>query len=221
MAAKHDLALDLITLGAHRLWRRVALEQSGARQGQNILVVSEGDLSLGEKFARVVGPQGQVVLVNRNTKLTGDDPKKAVKRIRNLEQTHVDLIALPFPDNHFDTISVSFGFTQSNDQQSTLDSLARVLKPGGRLLILDFARIQNPVVGRAYKEFSTRVVPVLGRIMTPDHHEHRQTQKLSQAAAKQPKQEQLQEMMLHSGFCRCEYFNLSGGIVAFHRGFKI
>ena len=223
-AAKSDLSLELLTFGTQKLWKRFVLELSGARAGQTILEISSEDDSLAHKFARIVGNQGQVIHLQKSLSFgTQSSTANTSPKRSNLISMQASLLDLPFAENTFDTVTIAFNFSssyQTIEQEMLLNALARVLKPGGRLLVLDFAKPDNPWVGKVFNQYSNKIAPLLGRLLTPDAHRYQQMQRHARHDAIL-NQDQRRSLMHHAGFTRCEYFNLSGGIAAVHRGYKI
>jgi len=219
VAGKYDLMNDLMSLGVHRLWKRFAVLQSGVRRGQQVLDVAGGSGDLTAKFARLVGPDGRVVLADIN------DSMLEVARARladegmvgNIEFVQADAENLPFPDNFFDCVSIAFGLRNVTRKQEALNSMFRVLKPGGKLLVLEFSHPVLPILSKAYDAYSFNLLPLLGRWVANDEDSYRY---LVESIRKHPDQETLKGMMEQAGYERVHYFNLSGGIVALHKGYK-
>jgi demethylmenaquinone methyltransferase/2-methoxy-6-polyprenyl-1,4-benzoquinol methylase len=220
VAARYDLMNDLMSLGVHRLWKRFALELSGARSGQRVLDLAGGTGDLAARFSRMVGATGRVVLADINESMLTVGRGRLVDRgvVGNVDYVQADAEYLPFPDDSFDCISIAFGLRNVTHKERALESMQRVLKPGGRVLVLEFSRPTAPGLRPLYDLYSFNVLPVLGRLVTGDAASYRY---LAESIRMHPDQETLKDMMVRAGFDRCEYFNLSGGIVALHRGFKL
>jgi len=220
VAPRYDLMNDLISLGIHRLWKRRTMELAGVRRGQRILDLAAGTGDLCERFAGLVGQDGAVVATDINAAMLG----RARERLTdlgiagNLRYIQADAEALPFPTNHFDCISIGFGLRNVTHKQSALEEMFRVLRPGGRTLILEFSRPTSRPLSRAYDLYSFSVLPVLGRLIAGDADSYRY---LAESIRMHPDQETLRAMMEQAGFEHCAFFNLSGGIVAIHRGYKL
>jgi demethylmenaquinone methyltransferase/2-methoxy-6-polyprenyl-1,4-benzoquinol methylase len=193
--------------------------QSGVRRGQRVLDVAGGSGDLTARFARIVGPGGQVVLSDINDSMLEVGRARLADRgiAGNVEFVQADAENLPFPDNHFDCISIAFGLRNVTHIDRALASMYRVLKPAGRVLVLEFSRPVLPGLNRLYDAYSFSVLPRLGQLVANDAASYRY---LAESIRKHPDQETLKQMMEAAGFERVHYFNLSGGIVALHKGYK-
>jgi demethylmenaquinone methyltransferase/2-methoxy-6-polyprenyl-1,4-benzoquinol methylase len=219
VAARYDLMNDLMSAGVHRLWKRFTIELSGVRPGQRVLDIAGGTGDLAAKFSRLVGPQGQVVLADINDSMlkVGRDKLIDGGAVGNIDYVQADAQSLPFPDNHFDCITIAFGLRNVTDKAAALRSMLRVLKPGGRLLVLEFSKPESELLGKAYDLYSFRVLPLMGRLVANDADSYRY---LAESIRMHPDQETLKTMMEEAGFALCEFFNMTGGVVALHRGIK-
>jgi len=219
VAQKYDVMNDLMSFGIHRLWKRFTIERAGVRRGQRVLDVAGGTGDLAESFARLVGPEGEVVLSDINGSMLEVGRERLADRgiAGNVTFTQADAECLPFPDNHFDCVTIAFGLRNVTHKEAALASMFRVLKPGGRLLILEFSKPTTPGLSPLYDAYSFSVLPMIGQAVTGDRASY---QYLAESIRMHPDQETLKAMMEEAGFERCEYFNLTGGIVALHRGFK-
>lgn len=219
VAAKYDVMNDLMSLGIHRLWKRYTVEMSGIRRGQRVLDLAGGTGDLAMKFSRIVGAEGQVVLADINSSMLEVGRQRLIDAgvVGNVEYAQVNAECLPFPDNHFDLITIAFGLRNVTDKDKALASMYRVLKPGGRLLVLEFSKPTVPGLSPVYDLYSFTMLPMMGRLVTGDSESYRY---LAESIRMHPNQETLKGMMEAVGFERVEYFNLTGGIVALHRGFK-
>ena len=219
VAAKYDVMNDLMSAGVHRIWKRFTIELSGVRRGQQVLDIAGGTGDLAAKFSKIVGPEGRVVLADINESMlrVGRDKLTDLGLVDNIEYTQANAEALPFPDNSFDCITIAFGLRNVTDKDKALASMLRVLKPGGRLLVLEFSIPSNELLSKAYDTYSFNILPTLGKLIANDEDSYRY---LAESIRMHPDQETLKEMMIEAGFARCEYHNMTGGIVAVHKGIK-
>jgi len=220
VANRYDLMNDLMSFGIHRLWKRRAVELSGVRRGHRVLDLAAGTGDLAARFAGLVGSEGEVVFSDINAAMLEQGRQRMVDLglLGNIHYAQADAQRLPFPDNHFDCISIGFGLRNVTDKQLALESMFRVLKPSGRLLILEFSKPIPKPLRAAYDLYSFRLLPKIGRLVAKDEDSYRY---LAESIRMHPDQESLKAMMELAGFERCEYFNLTGGIVAIHRGYKL
>jgi demethylmenaquinone methyltransferase/2-methoxy-6-polyprenyl-1,4-benzoquinol methylase len=220
VASKYDVMNDVMSFGVHRLWKQFTLSLTGLRPGQRALDVAggTGDLALG--MLRQVGKQGSVVLsdINPNMLECGRDRLLDKGAAGNVECLVADAERLPFDDNSFDCVTIGFGLRNVTDKAAALNSMLRVLKPGGQLLILEFSRPVAPGLKPLYDAYSFKVLPLLGRFIAGDEASYRY---LAESIRMHPDQETLLEMLRTAGYAQVRYHNLSGGIVALHRGYKI
>ena len=219
VAAKYDVMNDLMSFGIHRIWKRFTIDCSGVRRGQRVLDLAGGTGDLAAKFSRMVGEQGQVVLADINDSMLKMGREKLRDRgiVGNINYVQANAEALPFPDNYFDCITISFGLRNVTDKDKALRSMFRVLKPGGRLLVLEFSKPLLAPLSKAYDAYSFHVLPKIGALVVKDPDSYRY---LAESIRMHPDQETLKGMMGNAGFENVTYFNLTGGIVALHRGFK-
>lgn len=219
VAGKYDLMNDLMSAGVHRLWKRFTIELSGVRKGHSVLDIAGGTGDLAAKFSKLVGPEGRVVLADINDSMlkVGRDKLTDMGIVGNIEYTQANAEALPFPDNTFDCITIAFGLRNVTNKENALRSMLRVLKPGGRVLVLEFSKPGNELLSKAYDAYSFKILPTIGKLITGDSDSYRY---LAESIRKHPDQETLKEMMLDAGFARCEFHNMTGGIVAVHKGIK-
>ncbi|HIE0610538.1 TPA: bifunctional demethylmenaquinone methyltransferase/2-methoxy-6-polyprenyl-1,4-benzoquinol methylase UbiE [Serratia marcescens] len=219
VAAKYDVMNDLMSFGIHRIWKRFTIDCSGVRRGQRVLDLAGGTGDLAAKFSRMVGEQGLVVLADINDSMLKMGREKLRDRgiVGNINYVQANAEALPFPDNYFDCITISFGLRNVTDKDKALRSMFRVLKPGGRLLVLEFSKPLLAPLSKAYDAYSFHVLPKIGELVVKDPDSYRY---LAESIRMHPDQETLKGMMGNAGFENVTYFNLTGGIVALHRGFK-
>jgi len=219
VASRYDLMNDLMSAGIHRVWKRFTIELSGVRKGNAVLDIAGGTGDLAARFADIVGPTGRVVLADINDSMlkVGRDKLMDQGRLGNLEFVQADAQSLPFPDDSFDCVTIAFGLRNVTDKGAALRSMLRVLKPGGRLLVLEFSKPANPLLSKVYDTYSFRVLPLMGRLVANDADSY---QYLAESIRMHPDQETLKEMMEDAGFSRCEYHNMTGGVVALHKGIK-
>ncbi len=220
VAGKYDLMNDLMSFGVHRLWKRFTIERSGVRAGQRVLDLAGGTGDLARAFARRVGARGEVVLADINQSMleVGRGKLDDLGVVGNIRYVQANAECLPFPDDHFDAISIAFGLRNVTDKDAALASMYRVLRPGGRLLVLEFSKPVAPGLGRLYDAYSFSALPAMGKLVAGDADSYRY---LAESIRMHPDQQTLLGMLETAGFERCEYFNLSGGVVALHRGYKL
>jgi demethylmenaquinone methyltransferase / 2-methoxy-6-polyprenyl-1,4-benzoquinol methylase len=219
VAAKYDIMNDLMSMGIHRLWKRYTIDCSGARAGHKVLDLAGGTGDLTAKFSRIVGEKGQVILADINDAMlkVGRDKLRDLGIVGNVDYVQANAEELPFPDNTFDIITIAFGLRNVTDKDKALASMYRVLKPGGRLLVLEFSKPSNELLNKAYDAYSFHLLPKIGQLVANDADSY---QYLAESIRMHPEQEVLKSMMEAVGFEQTTYQNLTGGIVALHRGFK-
>lgn len=219
VAGKYDLMNDLMSGGVHRLWKLFTIEMAAVRPGQSILDIAGGTGDLAAKFSQLVGPQGTVVLADINNAMLRVGRDKLLDRgiANNMHFAQADAQYLPFPDNTFDCITIAFGLRNVTDKNLALRSMLRVLKPGGRLLVLEFSKPQSGLLEKAYDTYSFRILPLMGQLVAGDADSYRY---LAESIRMHPDQETLKGMMETEGFTQCQYHNMTGGIVALHKGIK-
>ena len=219
VASRYDIMNDLMSLGIHRLWKRFTIELSAARPGHWVLDIAGGTGDLARQFASIVGRSGRVVLADINDSMlrVGRDRLLDQGVVGNLEFVQANAECLPFPDNTFDCITIAFGLRNVTDKDAALRSMCRVLKPGGRLLVLEFSKTHNPLLTKAYDAYSFSLLPMMGKMVTGDSQSY---QYLAESIRMHPDQETLAEMMREAGFANTNYHNMTGGIVAVHKGVK-
>ncbi|MBS1218400.1 MAG: ubiE [Proteobacteria bacterium] len=216
VASRYDLMNDLMSAGLHRLWKRFAVERSLVRPGERVLDVAGGTGDLTRLFAQRVGPRGTVI----NTDINGPMLRRGRDRLLDsgliVPAIQCDAEKLPFPDEYFDCVCVAFGLRNMTHKDAAIAEMRRVLRAGGRLLVLEFSRVWQPLAP-LYDAYSFQVLPRLGKLVTNDADSYRY---LAESIRMHPDQETLKTMMQDAGLDRVEYFNLAGGVVALHRGFR-
>ncbi|WP_237467807.1 bifunctional demethylmenaquinone methyltransferase/2-methoxy-6-polyprenyl-1,4-benzoquinol methylase UbiE [Vibrio stylophorae] len=219
VASKYDLMNDLMSLGIHRLWKRFTIDCSGVRRGHKVLDLAGGTGDLTAKFSRLVGDQGEVVLADINSSMLKMGRSKLRDKgiIGNVSYVQANAEALPFPDDYFDCITIGFGLRNVTDKDKALRSMFRVLKPGGRLLVLEFSTPTSKALASIYDKYSFHLLPKMGKLVANDSESY---QYLAESIRMHPDQETLKGMMNAAGFEQTHYHNLTGGIVALHRGYK-
>ena len=219
VAAKYDLMNDLMSFGIHRLWKRFAIDCAGIRPGQKVLDLAGGTGDLTARFSRIVGERGEVVLADINDSMlkVGRDKLRNQGLVDNIRYVQANAETLPFPDNHFDLITIGFGLRNVTDKDKALASMFRVLKPGGRLLVLEFSKPTSELMAKLYDLYSFHILPKMGKLVTRDSDSY---QYLAESIRRHPDQDTLKGMMETVGFESVDYFNLTQGVVALHRGYK-
>lgn len=219
VAQRYDVMNDLMSMGIHRLWKRVTIEKAAVRPGQTILDIAGGTGDLTAKFAKRVGPTGRVVLADINASMLSVGRDKLMNQGigHKVEYVQANAECLPFPDNTFDRITIAFGLRNVTDKDKALRSMARVLKPGGRLLVLEFSKPTNSLFEKIYDQYSFQVLPRIGKLITHDADSYRY---LAESIRMHPDQETLKGMMKQAGLDRVDYINMTNGIVALHTGIK-
>lgn len=219
VANKYDVMNDLMSLGLHRIWKRIAIEMSGVRRSQRVLDLAGGTGDLAALIAPVVGAEGEVVLADINGSMLEVGRARLVDRgiVGNVEFVQANAETLPFPDNYFDCITIAFGLRNVTDKDKALASMFRVLKPGGRALVLEFSKPTVEAIKPVYDAYSFKILPLLGKLIANDAASY---QYLAESIRMHPDQETLKRMMEQAGFVRVEYFNMTAGVVALHRGYK-
>lgn len=216
VSSKYDVMNDLMSIGLHRVWKRFAVVLSGVREGQRVLDVAGGSADMSRLFLKKVGGSGQVVLTDINNAML------RVGRDRLLDEgyatpiTQCDAERLPFSDNYFDCVSIAFGLRNVTHKDIALHEMQRVLKPGGCLVVLEFSRIAKPLK-KIYDVYSLKLLPRIGQFVANDADSYRY---LAESIRMHPGQDELKSMMEDAGLENVEYFNMTSGVVAVHRGYK-
>lgn len=219
VAAQYDVMNDLMSFGIHRLWKRFTIDASGVRPGNTVLDLAGGTGDLTAKFSKLVGPQGKVILADINSSMlnVGRDKLRNKGLVQNIEYVQANAQYLPFEDNTFDIITIAFGLRNVTDKDMALRSMYRVLKPGGRLLVLEFSKPKHELMSKAYDFYSFNILPKMGELVAKDGASY---QYLAESIRMHPDQETLKSMMDDAGFEQTTYKNLMDGVVALHKGYK-
>ncbi len=220
VASKYDIMNDLMSMGIHRLWKRFTLDHGGVKPGDKVLDVAggTGDLTIG--FSKRVGQKGKVILSDINSSMLNEGRNRLINEgiVDNVDYVLANAEKLPFKDNQFDCISIGFGLRNVTDKDAALRSMFRILKPGGRLLILEFSKPLNPLFSKVYDFYSFNILPKVGQIVANDAQSY---QYLAESIRMHPDQETLKSMVLDAGFDQCSYHNMTGGVVALHKAVKL
>ncbi|MEC4726140.1 bifunctional demethylmenaquinone methyltransferase/2-methoxy-6-polyprenyl-1,4-benzoquinol methylase UbiE [Shewanella sp. D64] len=219
VAAKYDIMNDVMSFGIHRMWKRFTIESAGARPGMKVLDLAGGTGDLTAKFSHIVGDRGQVTLADINDSMlkVGREKLRNKGIVGNVNYVQANAEALPFPDNHFDIITIAFGLRNVTDKDAAIRSMLRVLKPGGKLLILEFSKPQHDIMRKIYDLYSFKILPKMGSLITQDADSY---EYLAESIRMHPDQDTLKGMMVEAGFEQVEYTNMTDGIVALHKGYK-
>jgi demethylmenaquinone methyltransferase/2-methoxy-6-polyprenyl-1,4-benzoquinol methylase len=216
VADNYDIMNDLMSVGLHRLWKRFAVGVSGVREGQRVLDVAGGSADLSRLFLKQVGSSGQVVLTDINNAMLRVGRDRLLNEGIATPVTQCDAEHLPFPDNYFDCVCIAFGLRNVTHKDAALRDMQRVLRPGGRLIVLEFSKIIKPLEP-FYDAYSFKLLPKIGEIVANDADSYRY---LAESIRMHPGQEELKKMMEDAGLEKVDYFNMTGGVVAVHRGYK-
>ena len=217
VAQRYDLMNDLMSAGLHRVWKRFAIELCGVREGAKVLDVAGGTGDLAMQLAKRAGDKGEVWLTDINAEMLARGRERLNDAGYSLPTIRCDAEKLPFANNYFDCVTVAFGLRNMTHKDIALDEMLRVLRPGGRLMVLEFSRVWQPLAP-LYDAYSFKILPVLGKLVSKDADSYRY---LAESIRVHPSQKELASMMREAGFERVDYFNLSAGVAAaVHRGFK-
>ena len=219
VASQYDIMNDFMSLGIHRIWKRVAVQLSNVREGDHVLDLAGGTGDLTTLFSKRVGKNGKIVLADINSEMLRTGRDRLIDRgiTKNISFAQVNAECLPFEDNTFDCVCIAFGLRNVTDKDAALRSMLRVLKPGGRVIILEFSHPTDKITEKVYDFYSFKLLPKIGKFVAKDEESYRY---LAESIRMHPVQDKLKEMMEEAGLERCEYFNMSQGIVAVHRGYK-
>jgi len=220
VASRYDLMNDLMSLGLHRLWKRLAVLLAGARPGNRVLDLAGGSGDLTRLLARDVGPTGEVVIldINRSMLEVGRDRLLDAGLAQNVRYTQANAEALPFGSNTFDLVVIGFGLRNVTRKDLALAEMNRVLKPGGRAFVLEFLQVSQPLLARLYDLYFFKLLPRMGKLFANDEASYRY---LAESIRMHPPQAELAGMMRTAGFGQCQYVNMLGGVVALHGGVKL
>ncbi len=219
VADQYDIMNDLMSFGIHRLWKRVAVQKAGAKYGDIVLDLAGGTGDLAAKFSKIIGNTGRVILSDINGSMLRNGRSRLIDMgiAGNVDYVQANAECLPFPDDYFDIITIAFGLRNVTDKDAALRSMYRVLKPSGRLLVLEFSKPVIPGLNKIYDQYSFKLLPLMGKIVTNDADSYRY---LAESIRMHPSQEVLKQHMLDAGFDKVDYQNMTGGIVALHKGIK-
>ena len=217
VAAQYDVMNDLMSAGLHRLWKRFAVAQAGLRPGMKVLDVAGGTADLTRLFLKEVGDSGQVLLTDINFSMLREGRDRMLNEGKMPPAVQCDGERLPFPGNYFDCVSVAFGLRNMTHKDQALAEMYRVLKPGGRLLVLEFSKVWKPLEP-VYDLYSFKLLPLMGKLIAKDSASY---QYLAESIRMHPGQEELKTMMETAGFAKVSFHNLTAGVVALHKGFKV
>ena len=220
VAENYDLMNDLMSFGVHRLWKRFVVDLACVRAGQKVLDLAGGTGDLARQFVHKVGDGGSVTLADLNADMLDVGRRRLIDSgvLKGVAYVQTDAESLPFADNRFDLVSIAFGLRNVTVKERALESMFRVLRAGGKVLILEFSTLRIPLLDPLYRAYILNVLPRMGRIVAGESDSYRY---LAESIRLHPSQEELLDMMKTVGFERCGYHNLSGGIVAVHRGYKL
>ncbi|MBU1424599.1 MAG: bifunctional demethylmenaquinone methyltransferase/2-methoxy-6-polyprenyl-1,4-benzoquinol methylase UbiE [Gammaproteobacteria bacterium] len=217
VASKYDIMNDLMSVGLHRIWKRFAVGLANVHEGQRVLDIAGGSGDISRLFLDKVGRSGQVVLTDINNAMLRVGRDRLLDEGKPTPTAQCDAEKLPFPDNYFDCVSIAFGLRNVTHKDAALREMRRVLKPGGRVIVLEFSKVAKPLE-KMYDLYSFKLLPRMGEIIANDADSYRY---LAESIRMHPGQEELKQMMLDAGLERVEYFNMTGGVVAVHRGYKL
>ena len=216
VASKYDLMNDVMSAGMHRGWKRFAVEISGVRSGDKVLDIAGGSGDLSKLFAKKVGTEGQVILTDINASMLSVGRDRMLDAGLQVPALQCDAEKLPFPDQYFDCVIVAFGLRNMTHKDLALAEMQRVLKVGGRLLVLEFSKVWQPL-SKIYDVYSFKLLPLMGKLLAHDAESY---QYLAESIRMHPDQETLKQMMVDAGLSKVDYYNLSAGVVALHKGYK-
>jgi demethylmenaquinone methyltransferase / 2-methoxy-6-polyprenyl-1,4-benzoquinol methylase len=217
VAQKYDIMNDVMSAGMHRIWKRFTVNISGVKKGDSVLDIAGGSGDLSKLFSKKVGPTGQVVLTDINASMLSVGRDNMINAGLNVPTAQCNAEFLPFKDNSFDCVIVAFGLRNMTHKDNALKEMQRVLKVGGRLLVLEFSKVWGPL-SKAYDAYSFKFLPFMGRLIASDAASY---EYLAESIRMHPDQETLKKMLSDAGLDKVDYYNLSAGIVALHKGYKL
>ena len=217
VAQKYDVMNDVMSAGMHRLWKRFAVDTSGVKAGDSVLDIAGGSGDLSKLFSQKVGANGQVILTDINASMLAVGRDRMLDAGLNVPTAQCNAEFLPFADNTFDCVIVAFGLRNMTNKETALKEMQRVLKVGGRLLVLEFSKVWQPLE-KIYDAYSFKLLPLIGKLIAKDSASYAY---LAESIRMHPDQETLKQMMTDAGLSRVDYYNLSAGVVALHKGYKL
>ena len=217
VATRYDLMNDLMSMGVHRLWKRHFIAISNIQPGQRVLDLAGGTGDIASLMSKRVGSHGSVVLSDINGAMLAVGRGRMEDRglVGNIEYSLANAEKLPFADAEFDAVTIAFGLRNVTDKDAALKEMFRVLKPGGRAMILEFSKVEFEGLKKIYDTYSFRILPKIGKLVTDDEDSYRY---LAESIRKHPSQDEIADMMVDAGFSNVTYRNLTGGVVAIHSG---
>jgi len=219
VASNYDLMNDVMSFGVHRLWKQYAIDIANVKKGDAILDLASGTGDLIKLYHKKIGNSGRIVSSDINEAMLDEGKRNLINSgVLGIEFVQANAEKLPFEDNSFDLVSIAFGLRNVTDKDKALSEMSRVLKPGGVLIVLEFSKTTNPVLEKIYDAYSFNLIPKFGSWFAGDEDSY---QYLAESIRKHPDQETLKQMIIDAGFDMCEYQNLTGGVVAIHKGIKV
>lgn len=219
VASNYDLMNDVMSFGIHRLWKQYAIDIANVKEGDAILDLASGTGDLIKLYHKKIGNSGRIVSSDINEAMLDEGKRNLINSgVLGIEFVQANAEKLPFEDNSFDLVSIAFGLRNVTDKDKALSEMCRVLKPGGVLIVLEFSKTTNPVLEKIYDAYSFNLIPKFGSWFAGDEDSY---QYLAESIRKHPDQETLKQMIIDAGFDMCEYQNLTGGVVAIHKGIKV
>jgi demethylmenaquinone methyltransferase/2-methoxy-6-polyprenyl-1,4-benzoquinol methylase len=216
VASQYDIMNDLMSGGLHRVWKHIAVTLSGVREGSRVLDIAGGTGDLSKRYLKKIGETGELWLTDINGEMLTVGRDRLIDDGFMPPLCQCDAESLPYPDNYFDCVTVAFGLRNMTHKDKALEEMHRVLKRGGRLIVLEFSKVWKPLE-KLYDLYSFKLLPLMGRVVAKDEASYRY---LAESIRMHPAQEELAQMMRAAGFERAEFFNLTAGVVAIHRGAK-
>ena len=219
VASNYDLMNDVMSFGIHRLWKQYAIDIANVKKGDAILDLASGTGDLIKLYHKKIGNSGRIVSSDINEAMLDEGKRNLINSgVLGIEFVQANAEKLPFENNSFDLVSIAFGLRNVTDKDKALSEMCRVLKPGGVLIVLEFSKTTNPVLEKIYDAYSFNLIPKFGSWFAGDEDSY---QYLAESIRKHPDQETLKQMIMDAGFDMCEYQNLTGGVVAIHKGIKV